>query len=1171
MRCSSSSVLCSFSADRSSWLKQSAFLFASVLASSLSLAAQEGTIAGTVTDQTGGLLPSVTVTIANDQTGALRTSVTNGVGQYLAFGLPIGTYDVKAESPGFEVQQSQGVVLNVNDRVRVDFRMKIGTRIEPVLVESTPIGIQADSGEQSSLVNGTQISELSTNGRSIYTYITLTPGASNLMPSFQPPTSLAANSNVSFNGNRQGHNVYLLDGGENNDRGGAGSSIIAPSIDAIAETQTLTSNYGAEYGLSSGGTISSVLKSGTKALHASLWEFFQNDALDARNYFNFAPAPVAELRYNLFGFNVGGPVTFGKLYNPNKTKTFFFYNMEWRRLIQGQTLGVTVPPTAFYRGDFSTSGYALAELHSPPVCLVSSVIQNEFATAGQALSGCTNGAPDPTLWVLFNNNKIPGNLLNANAQALLTAGGKYDGIFPAANTGNLFIGGNNLPTNVREEIVRIDQNVGEKLVIFGHFVADQVSQNFGTALFSPDNVPSIGSSLSSPSYAAVVHSTYIISPMLVNESSFNYNGDRIAVLPNGLVAAPSDFVFNRYFSGPNSDNRIPSILLVGSTGARYSSGVTPWKNSANSYQVRDDVSWTRGRHQFRMGASWLLFRKVQDWFQGTQGDFVFTGLFTGNDFADYLLGYSTNYNEAAIQAIGHWNSVSPAAYFQDNWRAANRLTLNLGLRWEGMPHTDESNKEMSNFYATLYNSAAAAELSSDFQTILPTSPGLGIGPNPILAGTPLYVNGVGICGTHGLPAGCVNGTWLNFGPRLGFAYSLTPSGKTVLRGGYGIMYERLQGNDSYNMAGNAPFSAGVKFHLVSLSNPGTSIPIGSTIQASIPVSGLTGMEWNNYAAPRSSQFSLGIQQPIGKTVLSVAYVGTQNRHQNFYAETNLPQQSLLPGFATNSALGQTYNARVPYVGYNSVLMAQNGANGDYNSIQISIRGTTLKNDLTFQGGYTYSHTNDSFDGITESQGDLYNISDPYQGWKYDFGPSAFDIRSNFFTNFVYRTGLLKNSGNRPLKMALGGWEISGIVTAISGAPLNIGLAGPNVANIVPNTANRPNTNGIMVNPHTVNQWFDTSVFSMPAPGTWGNEPHNGVRGPGRDNWNISLFKNVLINEERGTNLQFRAEFFNVWNHPQWVGDTLNGGISTRFGASNFGAITSAYDPRTIQLALKASF
>jgi hypothetical protein len=1134
--------------------------------------AQEATIVGTVTDPSGAVVPSVAILVTNVNTEAVRTLATNDAGQYVVPGLLIGKYDLKAQASGFKVEEYKGVVLNVNDRIRVDFQMKLGQMADTILVESNPVAVQADSGEQSSLVSGTQISELSTNGRSIYTYITLTTGASNLMPSFQPPSSGGANSNVSFNGNRAGHNLYMLDGGETYDRGGGGDSIIAPSIDAIAETQTLTSNYSSEYGLSSGGTISSVLKSGAKTFHFSLWEFFRNDALDARNYFNFAPAPIAELRYNLYGFNAGGPVTFGNFYNPQKTKTFFFYNMEWRKLIQGQTLNQPVPPTAYYGGDFSASGYSLDQLHAPAVCQVSLAIQAQFAAAGQALSGCTNGVPDPTLEVPFNNNKIPASLLNVNAQALLTAGGKYGGIFPAPNNGDSFIGGNNLPTNVREEIVRIDQNVSDKFTIFGHFVAEQVSQTYGTALFSPDNVPTVGSTFANPSYAAVIHSTYIISPALTNEVSFNYNGNNIAILPTGLVSAPPAFTFNRFFKGPNNDDRIPWILLVGSTGARYGAGFLPWHNSASDYQLRDDLSWTRGRHQFKLGGSWMLYKKVQDGGQETQGKFVFNGFYTGNDFADYLLGYSINYGEPAVQPTGHWNSVSTALYFQDNYRMNSRLTLNLGLRWDGIPHTYDANKQMSSFYPNLYNPVDAAQLGSNYQTILPTSPGLGISPNPILTETPLYLNGVGICGTHGLPAGCVNGAWLNFGPRLGFAYSLTGSGKTVIRGGYGIMYERIQGNDAYNTAGNSPFSASVSFPTVSLSNPTLSIQTGATIPQSIPVTSLVGLNQNEYAAPRSSQFSLGIQHAIGgNSVLSVSYVGTQNRHQNYYSETNLPPQSLLPGFVTNGAAAQTYNANVPYVGYNSVLMAQNEANGDYNSIQVSLRGATLKNDLTYQVGYTYSHTNDSFDGITESVGDLYDVSNPYVGWKYDYGPSAFDIRSNLFANFVYRVPLLKDSAHRLLKTTLGGWEVSGIVTAISGAPLNIGLSGQNVASIIPNTANRPNLSGTMINPHTVQQWFDPSVFSMPAPGTWGSEPHNGVRGPGRNNWNISLFKNFLFNEEHGTRLQFRAEFFNIWNHPQWVGDTQNGGISTNFGASNFGAVTSAYDPRTIQLALKLSF
>jgi hypothetical protein len=304
-------------------------------------------------------------------------------------------------------------------------------------------------------------------------------------------------------------------------------------------------------------------------------------------------------------------------------------------------------------------------------------------------------------------------------------------------------------------------------------------------------------------------------------------------------------------------------------------------------------------------------------------------------------------------------------------------------------------------------------------------------------------------------------------------------------------------------------------------------------------------------------------------------VGSQNRHQSFLQDIDLPPAALLPAMQTTSSVAQTFNATLPYLGYNNVLMAENEANGNYNSVQFSFRGTALKNDLTYQVGYTYSRTYDPMAGTSNSF-DLNTVSNPYAGWKYDWGPSYFDIRNNFFTNFVYDVPLLKNSDNKLLKTTLGGWEISGIVTAISGAPLNIGVTGDNVCSLFPGSPatscyNRPDVTGPLSNPHTVNEWFDTAAFSMPAAGTWGNTPHNYVRGPGRQNWNISFFKNFMFNPERGTNLQFRAEFFNIWNHPQWIGDAVNGGISTNLGASNFGQITSAYDPREIQLALKFTF
>jgi Carboxypeptidase regulatory-like domain len=527
--------------------------------------AQEATIVGTVTDPSGAVIAGVAVRIANEQTGATRTLSTNRVGQYVSPALPIGTYNLRAEATGFKPAESKNVVLNTNDRVRVDFQMRLGSHSDTAVIESTAVSVQADSGEQSSLLSGTQMSELSTNGRSIYSYAALAPGAANLIPGFQPPSPIGTASNLSFDGNRPGHNLFLLDGGENYDRGGGGSSIIAPSVDAIAEMQTLTSNYSAESGLSSAGTVSSVLKSGTRTVHFSLWEFLRNDALDARNFFNPAPQPVAELRYNLYGFNVGGPVTLGGWYNPSKTRTFFFYNMEWRKLIQGQILNQVVPLPSTYGGNFSASGLSLDQFHAPAVCQVSPAIQARFLAANQPLSGCANGFPDPAQEVAFNNNAIPASLLDTNAQVLLKAGGKYGGIFPAPNSGSSFVGGNKLPTNVREEIVRIDENFSPKLSVFGHLVAEQNSQDYGTTIFSGDNVPTIGNKFLSPTYAAVIHATYIFSPSVVNEASFSYNGNRIDLLPLGLFSAPSDFTFRR------STSQAARALF---TAARFCPGTT---------------------------------------------------------------------------------------------------------------------------------------------------------------------------------------------------------------------------------------------------------------------------------------------------------------------------------------------------------------------------------------------------------------------------------------------------------------------------------------------------------------------------------------------------------------------------------------------------------------------
>ena len=532
-----------------------------------------------------------------------------------------------------------------------------------------------------------------------------------------------------------------------------------PSIDALAEFRALTSNYSAEYGLSSAGTLSTVVKSGTKQLHAGAWYFGRNDALDARNYFNPAPDPVAELRFHTFGFNIGGPVTLHP--HSSNPKTFFFYNMEWRRLIQGQILNQTVPLASEYPDAKGPNTGAAIPTTSPILAPVGVVGWGANCPGG--VSPVAPGSP-------FPGNVIPSCLISPNATSLLGAG-----IFPKPTSGNQFIGGNNNPTNVKEEIVRIDHRFTDKLSIFGHFIADQVSQTYGTTQWSGDNVPTAFDVFGNPSYHAVVHAAYIIHPNLLNEASFNYNGNRINISPKGVFTAPSDFTFNRIFAAnsTNALNRIPEIHLNGSTGTDYTISWEPWKNTAGDYQIRDDVSWTRGPHQTKFGASWALYNKVQDYFATTQGGFTFDGTFSGDDFADFLLGYAQKYQEYAIKSAGYWNNISPAAYIQDNWRATHRLTLNLGLRWDGIPHTYEANGNQSNFYPSLWNPANAAVFATDpvtlqtnYSAISPSSPGLGTSPVAALNGIPFYLNGIGISGKNGIPKGLVNDTWDAFGPAL---------------------------------------------------------------------------------------------------------------------------------------------------------------------------------------------------------------------------------------------------------------------------------------------------------------------------------------------------------------------------------------------------------------------
>jgi hypothetical protein len=1133
--------------------------------------AQNATVVGTVTDPSGAAMPNVNITIINTETGWTRSVPTNDSGQYVVPDIQIGRYMVKAEASGFKVAEQKDVLLQVGDRLRLDFQMKVGTSSETITVEANTIAVQADSGEVSNVITSQQVSQIAVNGRSIYQLAALTPGASSQINNFVN-TPVGGDANVAFNGLRQNHNIYLLDGGEDDDRGGAGGMSIAPSTDAIAEFRALTSNYSADYGLSSAATMTMVLKSGTSRLHASAWEFNRNDAFDA-HYF-FSPNKTNKLRLNVFGFNVGGPVTFGKLYNPDKKKTFFFYNMEWRRLIQGTpTTGQVVPDPATYGGDFSSVSKPILV---PSSSQVASSVLFKNCPGGVPPAGVVQGSP-------FPGNQIPSCMIDPNSSALLTAG-----IFPAPTAGNRFFGSSNTPTNLKEEVVRIDHNFSSKFSVFGHFIAEQVSQGFAISQWSGANVPTVGDTFGNPSYSAVVHAAYTISPTLINEVAFNYNGNRINIIPfagaglKSLSASDAGFTGARLFSGPNNLDRIPNIDLKGSTGTQFEISSWPWVNKADDYQIRDDLSWTKGAHQLKFGFSWALYKKVQDLFGTTQGAYNFDGTFTGNDFADYLLGTAKGYTELAVQDHGLWNNVSWATYVQDNWRATRRLTLNLGLRWDGVPHTYEANNRMGNFYPNLYDPAQAATFNN-FGSIcgsanpitdpgcLAASPGLGTSPNPILAGVPLYLNGIGIPGKNGIPKGLVDNHWAAFGPRLGFAYDVTGSGKTVVRGGFGIMYERIQGNDMYDAGPNIPFSLNVNTPgPVPMGSPSVSLKSGTAATLPINPASITGLDRANYKLPASYQWSLGLQRSLSaKTVLSLTYVGNTNRFQSYRVETNLPDPSALPaiidGASYNTAPGLTFP------GFNSINMSTDQANSHYNGLQVDVN-SQVGRDLYLRAFYTYSR---AIDAAADTRGpggaDLSQTSNPYLGWRYDIGPSGFDRTHNAAVNFIYDIPVFRNNSSRVVKSVLGGWQISGILTFESGVPIDIGVAGPQEKNGLPNAKNRPDRVGSISYPNTVLSgdhailYFDPSAFAKPTKGLFGNLGHYAVRGPGRDNWNLSLFKSFWFNEERGSRLELRLETFNVWNHTQF------NGVSNKVGNGDFGQFTSTFDPRILQLGLKLYF
>ncbi|WP_446742678.1 carboxypeptidase regulatory-like domain-containing protein [Silvibacterium acidisoli] len=1113
-------------------------------------AQDNATITGTVLDTSGAVVTNASIVLSNVSTGQTRETVSNSVGIYVFANVGVGRYNLTTVAPGFEKFTATGITVNVGQALKEDVNLQVGGAGQTVTVQANALQVQSETSELSTLISGEQVAQLATNGRNVTALAALGMGVSNNLPSFSGVNALTSANGISFNGTRTSHNIYMLDGGELNDRGCGGCFSSLPSIDALSEFQTLDSNYGPDYGIGSGGTILMVIKSGTRKFHGGAWYFNRNEDYDANNYFtNLAGQSRPEFRLNEPGFNFGGPVFIPHVYNTSRNRTFFFVNEEWRRLIQGSTPSTV---NTIMADNFPVAGQSLAyNVPSGGTTPVVPATSDPARLALYTLDGLTAGSP-------FPNNVIPANLIDQNAVLEVNAG-----TFPKPNLGtSQYISSIPQPTNVREDVVRIDHAITSKVQLMGHFLHDGVTTSFFPPLWQGATYPTVGTAMSNPSYSSVIKVTETISPNMLNETGFYYSGNKITLTPvngpGGSFVQPSGWTATSFFPAANNDMlRMPQINLNGSPlNVQWSSSYFPWKNGYEGFEPRDDFSWTKGVHQMKMGFSWLHDYKNQQLQANTQGTATFnSSTFSGDSYINFLMGDAASFQQLQYLAGKHWVNNNYGFYFNDNWHVIPRLTLNIGFRFDGMPHAFERYDQFANFVPADYDTTLGYPLNPDGT--------LNASYLTNVNGGSFYLNGIREAGVNGFARGAVENKYYTWQPRVGFAYDLLGNGRTVWRGGFGIFYERVQGNDVYNAALNPPFAYQPQATNVYFSDPNTSALTGQTTSATFP-STLNNIQYS-FRPPGTAMFSMGVQQQVAPAVIAVLqYAGSIGWDQDDDRSINtLPLGNVAnrQGVANGTLNANLYRI---YPGFSTITQEENQSNFSYHSLQAGLR-IENKHGVTLQLAYTYSHE------IDEVSNDLSGLSNPFST-AYDRGSGLFDRRHIFNANYIYSLPFFTTKGNLLTRTALGGWQVSGVTVVESGSPQPLTYTGSDTLGLGGGTTNRPDLVAGVSYPKKRLEWFSTSSFANPlAPWNGGRNQGFGSAGkdavvlPGLFNTNLSLFKTFPLAPNEGALLELRFESFNTFNHTEF------NAIDANTADSNFGQVTGSYDARTLQLGVKIKF
>ncbi len=1118
---------------------------------------------GTVADQSGSVIPDATVTIVQQQTGATRTVQTDQAGRYLVPFLPVGLYTIRVSFKGFQEAVQKDITLQVDEHHEIDFTLVPAAMTQRVEVTATPVAVNTSNPTLGQVITSQEVAELPLNGRDFVQLATLTPGTvqetnpgSFFNGGGSSEVSIRGSFSLSVGGSRPNSTDWLLDGVDNNELTAGGIAIL-PDIDALQEFKVLTYNYSAEYGTRGGPTVLLTTKSGTNEFHGSLFEFLRNTKLDARSFF----APDREIFIqNQFGGSLGGPI--------KKDKTFFFFDYQGKRTSRGIVYVGQVPTDKMKQGDFTETFQDVGPFQ----------LTNPYATggfpgdvpfycdsSGNPLATNPDGSQTPTA-TSSACNKIPSSLFSPIGKAMINLYPEANNLGPDLLSEDYI----NTPTKRFKEgefDLRLDHNFSSKDTLFARFSYDQATEFFpgGSPGFAEASAFASSQSLTDHGRNAALSETHVFSPTTLNKVNVGYNRifNHILSFGSGSCEAARLGIPGANL-GCTSQNQctpgsvscgLTSTLMLGGFWSLGDRGFAPFQGGTNVFSIRDSFDMVRGGHNVTMGGEVranqlnVLTSAFQDGFYVVGPCFTSPNCdFNGSAMADLLLGFPVfGQHDQTFQGPitgRRWKLYRP--YVEDDWRVSSSLTLNLGLAWAFVtPITEEHNRQ-SNF---------------DFRT-----------------GQFL------IAGKNGGSSVGLSTDTTALEPRIGLAWSPRGDRKTSIRLGYSIFHDSSWNQGAQGLWENPPYF-GSSF-----------VPFGNTLSQGFSVLteptdpsqflGLNLQSQNlNFKQGRIQQYNVNVERQLpGEMLFTIGYAGSRSTHI-LEGGQNLNVQS--PA-ACGTVSGYTYGCGQParpYPQYGNIFDIYDNGSATYNSLQMKLETKSSKHGLYALLGYTYAKSMDNgmSDGLGSNIGAMYYPL-PNLGKAADKSLSQIDLTHNFTASVLYDLpfGKGKRYGanwNGAADAVLGGWRLNLIERAISGFPLFIISSGGGAASGVGfsndgNTWTRPDRvcNGRNSN-WTVNQFFNASCFVDPVAGELGNSTRAPLFGPPLVNTDFSLVKTFPLAFHEGTALQFRAEFFNLFNHPQFEPPANTGapGVVDVDGAGPALITGTVNNPRLIQFALKITF